>query len=181
MLLSTRVFDINLNVLGLIWQKHVSVLINNGSTSSASLYCGVPQGSIAGPLLLSATTQRDFNSPSISTFNCYVDILQIYLPLKLGNNHIHNFLPDGISAWKQGLNHHKRISLVQEWTKTEYIFWFGLYATININTMTTIFSGQYQKQIWLWFLLRVSGVKSSFYQLTLDQPNNSLNKLDKAT
>ncbi len=62
-----------------------SVRIGHQSSSSIPLYCGVPQGSILGPVLFTLymlhLMASIFNKYKVS-FHLYADDTQIYFPLK---------------------------------------------------------------------------------------------------
>jgi len=78
-----------------------SMMIGDLSSSCASLSCGVPQGSILGPILFSLymLPLGSIIARHNLSFHCYADDLQIYLPLKTGD--VQGTLVDCITDIKQ--------------------------------------------------------------------------------
>ena len=153
-----------------------SVMIGELCSSHASLSCGVPQGSILGPILFSlymlplgSIIQRHNLS-----FHFYADDLQLYLPMKPNGHTAFTKLTDCITEVKQWL---ARNFLHLNDSKTECIL-FGTSSMLNASTTdsgslapflksqvknlgVTFDSGlNFDKQI-------KSVVKTSFFQLRL--------------
>uniref|UniRef100_A0A8C1LY92 Reverse transcriptase domain-containing protein n=1 Tax=Cyprinus carpio TaxID=7962 RepID=A0A8C1LY92_CYPCA len=85
-------------------ERTFSIRLGEFVSSTASLVCGVPQGSILGPILFSLyilPLGSIFRKHGIS-FHCYADDSQLYLPLKRNNaNSIAPLLRclEDIKAW----------------------------------------------------------------------------------
>uniref|UniRef100_A0A3B3QY49 Reverse transcriptase domain-containing protein n=1 Tax=Paramormyrops kingsleyae TaxID=1676925 RepID=A0A3B3QY49_9TELE len=84
--------------------RSLSVCLNGSVSTSAPLPCGVPQGSILGPILFSlymlplGSILKKYNI----SFHCYADDTQIYMPLIRNDSHSFKRLLDcleDIKAW----------------------------------------------------------------------------------
>ena len=82
-----------------------SVMVGDLSSSIAPLSCGVPQGSILGPILFSLymLPLGSIIARHNLSFHCYADDLQIYLPVKPNGNSAQCSLFDCIADIKQWL------------------------------------------------------------------------------
>ena len=82
-----------------------SVMVADLSSSSAPLSCGVPQGSILGPILFSLymLPLGSIIARHNLSFHCYADDLQIYLPVKPNSNSAQCSLFDCIADIKKWL------------------------------------------------------------------------------
>ncbi len=85
--------------------RSFSVMISDLSSSSASLSCGVPQGSIPGPILFSLyiLPLGSFIAKHNRSFHCYADDLQIYLPMRPSGSDSQRSVFDCIAHIKQWL------------------------------------------------------------------------------
>ncbi len=77
--------------------------IGEFSSSSVSITCGVPQGSILGPILFSLyllPLRFIFESHKVS-YHIYVDDTQVYFPLKSGSDSVSSLLAclEDIKNW----------------------------------------------------------------------------------
>uniref|UniRef100_A0A8C1UC21 Reverse transcriptase domain-containing protein n=1 Tax=Cyprinus carpio TaxID=7962 RepID=A0A8C1UC21_CYPCA len=148
-----------------------SVVIENSSSSTTSLSCGVPQGSILGPVLFSLymLPLGSIIARHNIAYHCYADDLQIYLPMSPTNTDAFGSLIDCIDDIKLWLEQNF-LNLNED--KTEYIL-FGESATSDPNMLisklkptirnlgvTFDSSLKFDKQV-------DSVVKASFFQLRL--------------
>lgn len=146
-------------------------MIGDLSSSVASLPCGVPQGSILGPILFSLymLPLGSVIARHNLAFHCYADDVQIYLPVMPTTSDALEALIDCVADIKQWLGENF-LHLNED--KTEYIL-FGDSKLCDIGALTTrlkpavknlgvIFDNNFKfdKQI-------DSVVRASFYQLRL--------------
>ena len=88
--------------------RSVAVALNNYSSASAPLTCGVPQGSILGPVLFSlymlplGTLINSFEGIS---YHCYADDTQLYLSFEHNNLSKLTVMQDCLAAIKNWMSH----------------------------------------------------------------------------
>ncbi len=85
--------------------RSFSVEIGEFSSSSVSITCGVPQGSILGPILFSLyllPLRFIFESHKVS-YHIYADDTQLYFPLKSGSDSVSSLLAclEDIKNWME--------------------------------------------------------------------------------
>lgn len=148
-----------------------SVMVGDLSSSSAPLSCGVPQGSILGPILFSLymLPLGSIIARNNLSFHCYADDLQIYLPVKPNSQSAQSSLLSCVAEIKQWLAQN---FLHLNDGKTECIMFgdtgtagFGtLFPTLsqNVRNLGVFFDSdlKFDKQI-------NSVVRTSFFQLRL--------------
>ena len=84
--------------------RSFSVRFGEASSSCAPLFCGVPQGSILGPLLLTVymLPLGQIMCRHNIDFYCYTDDMQLYVPLQPGKSdvsHIFSYLTEIKKIW----------------------------------------------------------------------------------
>lgn len=124
--------------LSYLSDRAFSILLNGCSSSTAPLLCGVPQGSILGPLLFSLymLPLGSIISHHKVNFHFYADDLQIYLPLRPGSSNPLLSLLDCIAEIKHWLN--KNFLFLND-SKTEWIL-FGDKAATGLGSLNINFS-----------------------------------------
>uniref|UniRef100_A0A3B3SDN5 Reverse transcriptase domain-containing protein n=1 Tax=Paramormyrops kingsleyae TaxID=1676925 RepID=A0A3B3SDN5_9TELE len=163
-------------MVSVVFDRSFSVHLGEFFSSTAPLSCGVPQGSILGPMLFSlyllplGNIFRKHNIP----FHCYADDVQIYLPVKTNDNTSFLSLFNCLRDLKRWLNQN---FLCLNENKTEIIVFgrpgdlsgcvdglgnLGWYVRPFIRNLGVIFDSdlKFEKQI-------SSVVKASFFQLRL--------------
>ncbi len=156
--------------------RSFSVHLGEFSSSAAPLSCGVPQGSILGPMLFSLymlPLGDIFRKHNIS-FHCYADDVQIYLPVKTSDKASFMSLLNCLRDFKTWLDQN---FLCLNENKTEIVVFghpgnlsacvdalghLGLYVRPFTRNLGVIFDStfKFEKQI-------SSVVKASFFQLRL--------------
>ena len=158
-------------------ERTFSVQLGHTSSDVASLTCGVPQGSILGPILflLYMLPLGDVFQKHKISFHCFADDVQIYMPLRsLGQDTVQAFLDCliDVKAWM------RENFLKFNESKTEIIFFGGNTPTTacfaenlgplssniqsNVRNLGVIFDNHFN------FDKQISAVvKASFFQLRL--------------
>ncbi len=126
--------------------RSFSVEIGEFSSSSVSITCGVPQGSILGPILFSLyllPLRFIFESHKVS-YHIYADDTQVYFPLKSGSDSVSSLLAclEDIKNWMEN----NFLQLNQN--KTEVIL-FGPSHLLQILKTTSV----KRLKIWELFLI----------------------------
>ena len=143
-----------------------SVMVADLSSPSAPLSCGVPQGSILGPILFSLymLPLGSIIARHNLSFHCYADDLQIYLPVKPNSNSAQCSLFDCIADIKQWLAHN---FLDLNYEKTECIV-FGDTVSADFGTLKLSSTVRNLGVTHLKFDKQISNVvRTSFFQLCL--------------
>ncbi len=150
-----------------------SVHLGEFSSSVAPLSCGVPQGSILGPILFSLylLPLGSISKKHDISLHCFVDDIQIYLPLKQNNseslNPLINCLED-IKTWMQlnflNLNESKTEIVVfgQDLNKINELCPLTCSNRPSAKSLGVILDSSFK------FDIQISSVvKTSFFQLRL--------------
>jgi len=114
------------------------VRVGDRSSEWKPVTCGVPQGSILGPLLLSLYINDISSSLLFTKFHCYADDLQIYAHCKVTdiNKTVENINADitRIVAWAK----RHGLTLNPDKTKSIVMGHSRLLSTINMDTVQSI-------------------------------------------
>lgn len=119
-------------------ERFQCVYANNTMSKWKPVTCGVPQGSILGPLLFSIYT-NDITAGLLHTkYHCYADDLQLYAHCKIAdlNTTILNINDDIKTVVEWTRNHGLRLN--PDKTKSIVIAYSRLLNSINFNTLKSV-------------------------------------------
>ncbi len=154
--------------------RSFSVHLDEFTSSAAPLFCGVPQGSILGPMLFSMLPLGNIFRKHNISFHCYADDVHIYLPVKTNDKASFLSLLNCLRDFKIWLDQN---FLCLNENKTEIVVFgcpgdlsacvdalgnLGLYVHPFTKNLGLIFDSafKFEKQI-------SSVLKASFFQLRL--------------